>query len=63
MSNFIEELLHEAWSLGIKDRVMEKVTEKQNELNRNGQRFIDRDKVYEESFKEAKLEREKSKNQ
>ena len=60
--SYIEDLLHEAWNLGIKDKVMEKVTHKQNELNRKGQRFIDREKLYEEAFNEAKSEHRKSKN-
>jgi hypothetical protein len=48
----VEELLIEAWNLGLKDVVIEKVVAKKRELSANG-KWIDRDLVYEEAFKEA----------
>lgn len=52
----IEDLLMEAWQLGIKDQVMEKVNKRQNELRMEGKTWIDRDAIYDQAMIEAKKE-------
>jgi hypothetical protein len=52
----IEDILMEAWELGIKDQVMEKVNKKQNELRMEGRTWIDRDAIYDQAMIEAKKE-------
>lgn len=52
----IEDLLMEAWELGIKDQVMEKVDKRQKELQMEGKSCIDRDAIYDQAMIEAKKE-------
>lgn len=51
----IEELLIEAWKLGLRDVVIEKVVQKKRDLSFHG-KWIDRDQIYEEAFEEAIIE-------
>ncbi len=46
----------EAWELGIKDQVMEKVNKRQKELRMEGKSWIDRDAIYDQALSEAKKE-------
>lgn len=52
----IEDLLMEAWELGIKDQVMEKVDKRQKELQMEGKSWVDRDAIYDQAMIEAKKE-------
>jgi hypothetical protein len=54
--SYIEDLLMEAWELGIKDQVMEKVDKRQKELQMEGKSWIDRDAIYDQALSEAKKE-------
>lgn len=52
MMSKIEELLIEAWKLGLRDVVIEKVVQKKRDLLFRG-KWIDRDLIYEQAFEEA----------
>jgi len=51
----IEDLLMEAWDLGIKDQVMERVTQKQRDLQMAG-KWMDREAIYDQAMEEVKKE-------
>jgi len=51
----IEDLLMEAWELGIKDQVMERVTQKQRDLQMSG-KWMDREVIYDQAMEEVKKE-------
>jgi hypothetical protein len=51
----IEDLLMEAWDLGIKDQVMERVTQKQRDLQMAG-KWMDREVIYDQAMEEVKKE-------
>lgn len=53
--SIIEDILMEAWELGIKDQVMERVHKKQDELILKG-KWIHREQIYEEAICEIKAE-------
>lgn len=55
----IEDLLMEAWELGIKDQVMEKVTQKQKALQMTG-KWVDREVIYDQAMEEVKKEMTKN---
>jgi predicted Fe-Mo cluster-binding NifX family protein len=56
MSN-VEDILMEAWDLGINTIVMEKASKKHEELRNKGIRVVDINRLYEEALKEAKNDR------
>jgi len=58
--SLIEDLLMEAWKLGIKDQVMKKVSNETAKLHSEGKRHIDRESIYENAFKEAMSEIDKN---
>jgi hypothetical protein len=51
--SYIEEILIEAWNLGIKDRVIEKVTKEAERLHSEGRKYIDREELYDRAFQES----------
>ena len=51
----IEDLLMEAWDLGIKDQVMERVAQKQRDLQMAG-KWMDREVIYDQAMEEVKKE-------
>ena len=51
----IEDLLMEAWDLGIKDQVIERVTQKQRDLQMAG-KWMDREAIYDQAMEEVKKE-------
>jgi hypothetical protein len=51
----IEDLLMEAWEMGIKDQVIERVTQKQKELTFKD-KWMSREDIYEEAMTEVKKE-------
>ena len=51
--SYIEEILIEAWNLGIKDRVMEKVSKEADRLHQEGKKYIDREALYDKAFQES----------
>ena len=53
--SLIEDILMEAWELGIKDQVMERVHKKQDEHRLNN-KWIFREQIYEEAMSEIKAE-------
>ena len=53
----IEEILYEAWELGIQDKVMQKVKEYQQICGSQGV-WYDQKVAYEEAFQKAKQENE-----
>ena len=53
--SLIEDILMEAWELGIKDQVMERVRQKQEE-HRLNDKWIFREQIYEEAICEIKAE-------
>ena len=53
--SIIEDILMEAWELGIKDQVMERVHKKQNEHRLEG-KWINREQIYEQAMYEIKAE-------
>lgn len=53
--SLIEDILMEAWDLGIKDQVIERVHQKQDEHRRKG-KWIFREQIYEEAMCEIKAE-------
>ena len=53
--SIIEDILMEAWELGIKDQVMERVHKKQNEHRLEG-KWIHREQIYEQAMYEIKAE-------
>ena len=53
--SLIEDILMEAWELGIKDQIMERVHRKQEEQRLNG-KWIFREQIYEEAMCEIKAE-------
>lgn len=53
--SYIEEILMEAWELGIKDQVIERVKEKQKDLTFAG-KHIDRESIYDQAMLEIKKE-------
>jgi len=55
----IEDLLMEAWELGIKDQVMEKVNQKQMDLRMSG-KWMDREVIYDQAMEEVKKEMAKN---
>ena len=55
----IEDLLMEAWDLGIKDQVMERVTQKQRDLQMAG-KWMDREVIYDQAMEEVKKEMSKN---
>ncbi len=56
MSN-VEDILMEAWDLGLNEIVMKKASAKHEELRNRGERSINMTLVYEESLAEAKKEK------
>lgn len=53
--NRIEDLLMEAWEIGIKDQVIERVTQKQIELNIKN-KWMSMEDIYDQAMKEVKKE-------
>lgn len=51
----IEDLLMEAWEMGIKDQVIERVTQKQKELTFQD-KWMSREDIYDEAMTEVKKE-------
>jgi hypothetical protein len=49
----------EAWELGIKDQVMEKVNQKQMDLRMSG-KWMDREVIYDQAMEEVKKEMAKN---
>jgi len=56
----VEDILMEAWNLGINSIVMEKVTKKQEDLKNKGNRWVNMTELYEQSLEEAKKEQSKN---
>jgi hypothetical protein len=52
--SYLEEILMEAWKLGINDEVMKTASEKHQKLKQEGKRWVDLNSLYEESLKEVK---------
>lgn len=59
MSN-VEDILMEAWNLGINTIVMEKASKKHEEMRNKGHRWVDMNRIYEEALREAKTEKTKN---
>ncbi len=57
----VEDILMEAWNLGINNIVMEKASKKHEDLKNKGHRWVNMDQIYEESLAEAKKEISKKK--
>jgi hypothetical protein len=53
----VEDILMEAWDLGINKIVMEKASKKHEELRNRGIRSVDINRLYEEALREAKNDR------
>jgi hypothetical protein len=51
----IEDLLMEAWEMGIKDQVIERVTQKQQELTLKD-KWMSREEIYDQAMEEVKKE-------
>jgi len=51
----IEDLLMEAWEMGIKDQVIERVIQKQQELTLKG-KWMPREEIYDQAMEEVKKE-------
>jgi len=51
----IEDLLMEAWEMGIKDQVIERVTQKQQELTLKD-KWMPREEIYDQAMEEVKKE-------
>ena len=49
----IEDLLMEAWEMGIKDQVIQRVTQKQKELDLKD-KWMSREDIYDEAMTEVK---------
>jgi hypothetical protein len=54
----IEDLLMEAWEMGIKDQVIERVIQKQQELTLKG-KWMPREEIYDQAMEEVKKEMSK----
>lgn len=52
----VENILLEAWDLGLNEIVMQKVTKKMEELRIRGERPCDTIQIYDDAFREAKIE-------
>jgi hypothetical protein len=52
--SYLEEILMEAWKLGINEEVMKTASEKHQRLKQEGNRWIDLNNLYEESLREVK---------
>jgi len=53
--SIIEDLLMEAWEMGIKDQVIERVTQKQRELALKD-KWMSREEIYDQAMTEVKKE-------
>jgi len=53
--SLIEDLLMEAWEMGIKDQVIERVTQKQRELALKD-KWMSREEIYDQAMAEVKKE-------
>lgn len=52
--SYLEEILMEAWKLGINEEVMKTASEKHQRLKQEGNKWIDLNNLYEESLREVK---------